>query len=74
MSLQVGTLIEGSAADGTLVGRFLHVEDLVDGEGARLAEAFATFATFERFLFAVDIPEMERRQKLIYKIHSTVRK
>lgn len=34
----------------------LHVEDLVHRQGAALAETLAALATFERLLFAVDIP------------------
>lgn len=38
--------------------RFLHVEDLVHGEGARLTETLAALVAFERFLFAVNVSEI----------------
>ena len=41
VSLQVGSLVETSPANGTLVRRFFHVQDLVHGQGTRLAEALA---------------------------------
>ena len=59
--LQVGALVEAPVAHGTLVRRFLHVQDLVDGEGARLAEAFATFGAFEWLFLGVDVSEKERK-------------
>ncbi len=34
----------------------LHVEDLVDGEGARLAEALPAIMTLEGLLLGVDVP------------------
>lgn len=55
MGLEVRSLVEGSAAYWTFVWRFFHVEDLVNGEGSRLAESFAAFAAFEGFFFAVDV-------------------
>jgi len=56
MGFQVGALIERTTADGALVWRFLHVQDLVDSQGPRLAEALAAFRAFEGFLLGVDIP------------------
>lgn len=38
------------------MGRFFHVEDFVDGQRTGLTETFAAFATFKRFLFAVNVP------------------
>ena len=55
MGLEVRSLVETSPADGALVRRFFHVEDLVHGQGAGLAEALPTFQAFERFLFRVDV-------------------
>ena len=48
--LQVGALVEASAAEVALVRRVLLVEDAVDGEGARLAEALAALGALEWFL------------------------
>lgn len=56
VSLQVRPLVEGSTAHGTLVRRFLHVEDLVDRQGPGLAEALAALRALEGFFFAVDVP------------------
>ena len=50
VGLQIGPLVEGPAAGGTLVWRVVHVEDAVDGEGARLAEALAAFSALEGLL------------------------
>lgn len=55
MRLQIGALIERSIADGTLVRRLLHVQDLVHGQRARLAESFATFGALEGFLLGVNV-------------------
>lgn len=55
MGLEVRTLIETALANGALVRRLLHVENLVNGQGARLAEAFAAFQAFERFLFRMNV-------------------
>ena len=48
--LEIGSLVEASAAEVALVRRVLLVEDAVDGEGPRLAEALAAFAALEWFL------------------------
>lgn len=56
MGLQVTALVETPGADRTLVRGLLHVEDLVNGEGAALTEALATLAAFERLLLAVNVP------------------
>lgn len=60
VSLEVAPLVEAPPAGWALVGRLLHVEDLVDGQRAALAEAFATLAAFERLLLAVDVPEKDK--------------
>uniref|UniRef100_A0A2M4DL90 Putative secreted protein n=1 Tax=Anopheles darlingi TaxID=43151 RepID=A0A2M4DL90_ANODA len=54
--LEVRALIERPIADGTLVRGLLQVRHLMDGEGARLAEALTTVGTLERFLLRVDVP------------------
>ena len=59
VGLQVAPLVEAALAHGTLVRALLHVQDLVDGQGPRLAEALATVGTFERFLFRMNIPEVK---------------
>ena len=56
VGLQVGPLVEASLADGTSVRTFLHVEDLVDGQGPRLAEAFPAVVALEGLLLGVDVP------------------
>lgn len=61
---QIGALIEAATADGTLVRRLFHVEDLVDGECARLAETLATFGTFEWLLLRVYVPMGMKKKEL----------
>lgn len=56
MGLEVAPLIEAPGTDGAFVRRFLHVQNLVDSQRPALTESFAALGTFERFLFAVDIP------------------
>ncbi len=56
MGLQVGALVEAPLANGTPVRALLHVEDLVDGQGARLAEALPAVVTLEGLLLGVDVP------------------
>lgn len=56
--LEVAALVERSAARVALVWRLVQVEDAVDGQRAALTEPLATLATLERFLLAVDIPEL----------------
>jgi hypothetical protein len=55
VSLQVRALVEAPAANRTLVRRLLHVQDLVHGQRARLAEALAALDAFKWFLFGMDI-------------------
>lgn len=57
MCLQVGPLVETATAHGTLVRRLLHVQNLVHGQGARLAEALAALGALEWLLFRVDVSE-----------------
>ena len=47
---------EGTLADGTHVRALLHVEDLVDGQCAGLAEALPAVVAFEGLLLGVDVP------------------
>lgn len=54
---QVGSLVERPTANGTFVRRLLHVQDLMDGQSARLTKTFATLGALERFFLAVYIPE-----------------
>jgi hypothetical protein len=56
VGLEVGPLVEGLVAQVALVRRLVHVEHLVNGEGARLAEALAAVFALERLLSAVDVP------------------
>ena len=56
MGLQVGALVEAALADGTPVRALLHVEDLVDGQGAGLAEALPAVVALEGLLLGVDVP------------------
>lgn len=56
MSLQVAPLIETPGADGTLVRRLLHVQDLVDRQGPALTKSLAALGALERLLLAVDVP------------------
>ena len=55
VGLEVGPLVEAPLADGALVRGLLHVEDLVHGKGARLAEALATDFTLEGLLIGMDV-------------------
>lgn len=63
MGLQVRALVEAPVADRALVGRLLEVEDLVDGERARLAESLPALGALERLLLRVDVPAAERRSR-----------
>ncbi len=56
MGLQVGALVEAALAYGTPVRALLHVEDLVNGQGARLAEALPAVVALEGLLLGVDVP------------------
>lgn len=56
MSLEVAALIEAARADRTLVRGLLHVQDLVNGQGAALAKTLAAFVAFEGLLLTVDVP------------------
>ena len=60
VSFEITALIETSSAYRTLVRRFLHVKDFVNGQCSTLAEAFATLTAFERFLLAVDVPVISK--------------
>lgn len=60
MGLQVASLVETPCAHGTFVRRFLHVQDLVHGQGPALTESFSTLGAFERFFLAVDVPATDR--------------
>jgi hypothetical protein len=55
MGLQVGALVEAALAYGTSVRALLHVEDLVDGQGAGLAEALPAVVTLEGLLLGVNV-------------------
>lgn len=61
MGLEVAPLIEAPGADGALVRRFLHVQNLVDSQRPALTESLAALGALERFLFAVNIP-VEKRE------------
>lgn len=56
VGLQVGPLVEASAAHRALVRRFLQMQDLVDGQSAGLAESLAALQALERFLLGMYIP------------------
>lgn len=56
VGLEVGTLVKRPSTRGTLVGRVLHVQDLVHRKGPRLAEALATLQALERLLLRVNVP------------------
>jgi len=55
VGLQVGSLIETSLADRALVGRLLHVKDLVNRQGPGLTESLPTVGTLERLLLGVNV-------------------
>ena len=55
MRLQIGALVEGTAARRALVRRVVHMKNAVHGQSARLAEAFAAVLTLERLLLGVDV-------------------
>ena len=59
VGLQVAPLVEAALAHGTLVRALLHVQDLVDGQGPRLAEPFSAVGAFERLLFRMNIPKVK---------------
>jgi hypothetical protein len=59
VGLQVGALVEGPRADGTLVRGLVHVQDLVHCQRPRLTKSLPTFRTFERLLLTVNVPEEE---------------
>ena len=48
-------LIESLSTGRALVRGVLHVQDLMDGQGSGLTKSFATFETFERFVFGMDV-------------------
>ena len=55
MGLEVRSLVEAPLAYRTLVRGLLHVEDLMDCQGAGLTEALAALGTFEWLLLRVDV-------------------
>ena len=55
VGFEVRPLVEVALTNGTSVGGLVHVEDLVDCQGARLTEALATFRAFEWLLLGVDV-------------------
>lgn len=55
MSLEIGSLVEGTMANGALVWSFLQMGDLVHGQSTRLAESFAAIAALEWLLLGVNI-------------------
>ena len=57
--LEVGPLVEAATAHRTLVWGLLHVQDLVNGQGSRLAEPLTALATLEWLLLRVDVPVTE---------------
>lgn len=61
MGLQVRPLVEAPAANGALVGRLFHVQDLVDGQCPGLAETLAAFETLEWLLLGVDVSEDDEK-------------
>ena len=65
MGLQVGPLVEASAALVALVRRVLHVQDAVDGQSPGLTEAFAAILAFERLFLRVDVSEAEQLLALL---------
>ena len=50
MCLEVGSLVEATATEVTLVRRVLLVQNSVHCQGSRLAKAFATLGAFEWLL------------------------
>lgn len=56
MCLEIGSLIEGSAALETLVRGVFHVQHFVDCKGSALAEALSAFCALERLFFRMYIP------------------
>lgn len=66
--LQVGPLVEAAIAHGTLVRRLLHVQNLVHGQSARLAESLAALEAFEWLLFRVNVP-LKRKRETISKTY-----
>jgi len=43
VGLQIGSLVEGAIAYGTLMRRLLHMQDLVDSQSSGLTESLAAF-------------------------------
>jgi len=56
VTLQVGPLVEAPLADGALVRTLLQMGDLVDGQGAGLAETLAAIAALEGLVLGVNVP------------------
>lgn len=65
VSLEVAALIETPRADGTLVRRLLHVQDLVHRQRATLAESLAALAAFEGFFLAVNVAAETKINSLV---------
>ena len=51
MGFQIGSLIETSLTDGTSVGGFFKVKNLVNCQSPVLTKTFSTIVTFEWFFF-----------------------
>lgn len=60
MRFQIGALVEAAIAHLALVRRLLQVERFVDGQCARLAEAFAAFGALEWFFLRMNVSERRR--------------
>ena len=55
VGLEVGALVEAALAHRALVWRLLHVEDLVNGQGPRLAEPLPALHALERFFLRMNV-------------------
>ena len=55
MRLEVGSLVKAPLTHGAFVRRLLHMQDLMNSQGSRLAETLATLGTFKRFLFGMNV-------------------
>lgn len=61
MGLQIGSLVEAPVADRTFVRGLFHVQDLMNGQSARLAEPFTTLQALEWLFLRVDVPDEEKK-------------
>lgn len=61
MSLQVRSLVKALIADGTLVWRFFHVQNLVDSQCSGLAESFSALGAFERLFLGMNVSVNKKR-------------